>query len=150
MSARKIDILIVEDNPYDSELTMLAAKQGNKKANLIHIRDGPEALNFLHQQISEENNLVIVLDLSLPRSDGFDILKDIRKNKSTKLTPVVILSGSEEEDKIEEAYALGANSYVIKPTGFDEYIKFVSSITYFWSVVNTQPGDWNLHHYQPD
>lgn len=149
ITKRQIDIVIVEDDPDDWELTVQAARQANNKVNVIHFRDGPDVLDFIHETQSESNLALIILNIGLIRSDGLEVLKHIRENEITRFTPVVIFSGSEEEHKIKQAYELGANSFVIKPTAFEEYEKFVSSLTFFWSVVNTVPDDWN-HHYHHD
>jgi two-component system response regulator len=133
-----IDVLVVEDNPDDSELTMHAVKRGNKNAHIIHMWNGAEALDFLQSRISLGIGRLrlIVLNLQMPKIDGFELLIKIRAINITRTTPIVILTASEEESKIKEAYHLGANSYVIKPTRFEEYVDKVSSITHYWSVIN--------------
>jgi two-component system response regulator len=139
-----IDVLVVEDNPDDSELTMHAVKRGNKNAHIIHMWNGVEALDFLRSRISLGIGRLrlIVLNLQMPKIDGFEVLAKIRTINITKTTPIVILTASEEASKIKEAYRLGANSYVIKPTRFEAYVDKVSSITHYWSVIN-EWSEWS-------
>jgi len=140
-----IDVLLVEDNPDDAELTIHALKEGNKDIHLLHLKDGVEALNFIfakkafqNQKIQNDLKLVL-LDLKLPRLDGLEVLRKIRSDERTKSLPVVILTSSRERRDIAEAYELAVNSYVVKPVGFDNYMKTISTITYYWSLVNEKP-----------
>jgi two-component system, response regulator len=142
-----IDVLVVEDNPDDSELTMHAVKRGNRNAHIIHMWNGDDAMDFLRSRISLGIGRLrlIVLNLSLPKIDGFELLAKIRATNLTKTTPIVILTATEEESKITEAYRLGANSYVIKPTRFEDYVDKVSSITHYWSTIN-EWSDWSKNN----
>lgn len=140
-----IDILLVEDNPDDSELTIHALNEGNNNIHLLHLKDGVEALNFIfakknyeHQKVQNDLKLVL-LDLKLPRLDGLEVLRKIREDERTKTLPVVILTSSRENRDINEAYKLGVNSYVVKPVGFDNYVKTISTLTFYWSLVNEKP-----------
>jgi two-component system response regulator len=139
-----IDVLVVEDNPDDSELTLHAVKRGNRDAHIIHMWNGVDALDFLRSRISLGIGRLrlIVLNLQMPKIDGFELLIKIRAISITKTTPIVILTASDEESKINKAYRLGANSYVIKPTRFEEYVDKVSSITHYWSVIN-EWSEWS-------
>jgi two-component system response regulator len=138
-------ILLVEDNPYDAELTINALKQGNKNMQLIHMNNGVEALEYIIAKgVSSESNLyddlkLVILDIKLPQMDGLEILKKIRENEKTKHLPVVILSSSKEWIDIKEAYKLGANSYVVKPVGFDNFTKVISTLGLYWTLVNESP-----------
>ena len=140
-----IDVLLVEDNPDDTELTTHALSEGNKALHLLHLKDGVEALNFIFARKSQDkpkiqNELkLVLLDLKLPRLDGLEVLRKIREDESTKTLPVVILTSSRERRDITEAYKLGVNSYVVKPVGFDNYVKTISSLAFYWSVVNEKP-----------
>jgi two-component system response regulator len=139
------DVLLVEDNPDDTELTTHALVEGNKAIHLLHLKDGVEALNFIfskksyiNQKIQNELKLVL-LDLKLPKLDGLEVLRKIREDERTRTLPVVILTSSREKRDITEAYKLGVNSYVVKPVGFDNYVKTISSLAFYWSVVNEKP-----------
>ena len=140
-----IDVLLVEDNPDDTELTIHALTEGNKSLHLLHLKDGVEALDFIFakrsfdkQKIQNELKLVL-LDLKLPKLDGLEVLRKIRENERTRTLPVVILTSSREKRDILEAYKLGVNSYVVKPVGFDNYVKTISSLAFYWSLVNEKP-----------
>ena len=140
-----IDVLLVEDNPDDTELTVHALNEGNKALHLLHLKDGVEALNFIFQkrvngnQPVQTNLRLVLLDLKLPRLDGLEVLRKIREDERTRTLPVVILTSSREKRDITEAYKLGVNSYVVKPVGFDNYVKTISSLAFYWSLVNEKP-----------
>jgi two-component system response regulator len=143
--ADRVEILLVEDNPDDAELTIHALKQGNSNVNFLHINDGVEALNFVFEKKSYENKRIqkdlrlVLLDLKLPKIDGLEILKKIRENDSTKSLPVVILTSSREKKDIITAYSLGVNSYVVKPVEFEFYVHVVKTITLYWNTINEKP-----------
>ena len=137
MSAKTI--LLVEDNPDDEELTLLAFRK-NKISNLISVaRDGVEALELL---FGPDGNgtpalpTIILLDLNLPRVDGLEVLRRIRANERTKLLPVVVLTSSREEQDLIASYSLGANSYVRKPVNFAEFIEAVRQLGLYWLLLN--------------
>jgi CheY-like chemotaxis protein len=140
-----IDVLLVEDNPDDTELTRHAISEGNKALHLLHLKDGVEALNFIFAKKNYNNHKVqnelklVLLDLKLPRLDGLEVLRKIREDERTRTLPVVILTSSREKRDISEAYKLGVNSYVVKPVGFDSYVKTISALTFYWSLVNEKP-----------
>lgn len=143
-----VDVLLVEDNPDDTELTVHALNEGNKTLRLLHLKDGVEALNFIFGK--QENNgkdngklqtglRLVLLDLKLPKLDGLEVLRKIREDERTRTMPVVILTSSREKRDIAEAYKLAVNSYVVKPVGFDNYVKTISSIAFYWSQINEKP-----------
>jgi two-component system, response regulator len=140
-----IDILYVEDNPNDVELTMIALKENNLANNVYTVKDGEEALEFLFstgRYKNREDNIylkVILLDLKLPKVDGIDVLKKIRSNEKTKCIPVVILTSSREERDIIETYKLGVNSYIVKPVQFENFIKTIKDLGLYWLVINQPP-----------
>lgn len=140
-----VDVLLVEDNPDDSELTIHALMEGEKNIHLLHLKDGVEALNFIFAKRTYENQKVqndlklVLLDLKLHRMDGLELLRKIREDERTKTLPVVILTSSREKRDITEAYNLAVNSYVVKPVGFDNYVKTISSLAYYWTSVNEKP-----------
>src|ERR1700751_5728852 len=114
-----IDILLVEDNPNDAELTQRALKKTNLEAKLMIARDGAEALEVLLSQRAKPK--VIFLDLKLPKIDGIEVLRRVREDDRTRSIPVVVLTSSHEERDITECYRLGVNSYVVKPVEFDRF-----------------------------
>jgi two-component system, response regulator len=140
-----IDVLLVEDNPDDTELTVHALREGHKGIHLLHLKDGVEALDFIFDKKTGVNQKghngfrLILLDLKLPRLDGLEVLRKIRADERTRTLPVVILTSSREKRDIAEAYKLGVNSYVVKPVGFDNYVKTISSLAAYWSTVNEKP-----------
>jgi two-component system response regulator len=137
-------ILIIEDNPDDGLLTVRALKKLNY-SNIRLAETGSEALEYLYDQSDKEAKKhlppdLILLDLNLPIIDGFTILKKIRSAKSTKHTPVIVLTSSGEEKDIEESYDLGANSYIRKPVDFIEFEKAAVLISEYWLTLNVPPS----------
>jgi two-component system response regulator len=138
-------ILLVEDNPDDEALTLRALKKNNIGNELVVVRDGAEALDFIFCQgaYAERNPRdmpqVILLDLKLPKIDGLEVLRRIRANENTRLLPVVILTSSKEEQDRLKGYSLGANSYVQKPVDFDQFIGAVRQLGLYWLVLNEAP-----------
>ena len=132
------NILLVEDNPDDEELTRVALRENKILNDLVVARDGPEALEYL---FGEDNSLpqVVLLDLKLPKIDGLEVLRRLRANDRTKLLPVVILTSSKEEQDVIEGYSLGANSYVRKPIDFGQFIDAVKQLELYWLVLNAPP-----------
>lgn len=140
-----VEILLVEDNPNDVELTLIALKE-NKLANNVQIaHDGEEALEFIFstgKYSGRDINLkpkVILLDLKLPKVDGIEVLRKIRSDERTKTIPVVVLTSSKEERDIVETYKLGVNSYIVKPVQFENFVKVVKELGLYWLVVNQPP-----------
>jgi two-component system, response regulator len=140
-----VEILIVEDNPQDAELTIRALRK-NKLANKIHIaEDGAEALDFIFCDGKYSNRnfenppKVIFLDLKLPKVNGLEVLQKIKLNPLTKSLPVVMITSSREDPDIKKAYELGVNSYVVKPVNFDEFLNAMSHTGLYWLLVNETP-----------
>ncbi len=140
-----VDILLVEDNPTDAELTLRALKKHNLANNVSLVKDGAEALEFIfatgtysHRSINCQPK-VIVLDLRLPKVDGLEVLRMIRSDERTRLIPVVVLTSSREEKDIVESYKLGVNSYITKPVEFEGFIKAVSEVGLYWLLLNKPP-----------
>lgn len=145
MTVDDIEILLVEDNPADLELTLHALRQ-SKLANRIEIaRDGEEALDFLFCRgvHSGRNHAdaprVVLLDLKIPKIDGLEVLKQIRENSRTRSIPVVILTASREQQDLITGYELGVNSYLQKPVDFDAFQKMIVQLGMYWLVVNEPP-----------
>ncbi|MGH9510025.1 MAG: response regulator [Terriglobales bacterium] len=137
-----VEILLVEDNPADIELTLLAL-QAHKLANSIHVvRDGEEALDFLFcrgvhsQRRPYESPRLVLLDLKLPKVNGLEVLKEIKADSRLRTIPVVALTSSREERDLLDSYQLGVNSYIQKPVDFDQFRKVVGQHGMYWLVVN--------------
>ncbi len=140
-----VEILLVEDNPRDAELTMRALKKHSLANHLVHVRDGHEALEWLFatgQYADRDINAspkVILLDLKLPKVDGVEVLKAIRADERTRLIPVVVLTSSREEQDIVNSYRLGVNSYIVKPVEFEKFSEAVADAGHYWILVNQKP-----------
>jgi CheY-like chemotaxis protein len=141
----EVEILLVEDNPHDRELT-LRALQKNNLANKVQIAvDGAEALDFIFAQGKyqdrEVNNppRVILLDLKLPKVSGVEVLQKIKSDPLTKMIPVVVLTSSREDRDIEKCYQLGVNSYIVKPVDFQQFMTAVSELGLYWLLLNQPP-----------
>jgi two-component system response regulator len=140
-----IEILLIEDNASDAEMTIEALQKNNLANKLFHVKDGAAALDFIFaegeyigRQI-EDIPKVILLDLKMPKINGIEVLQRIRGDERTKTIPVVVLTSSKEDPDIQKCYDLGVNSYVVKPVEFDEFHKAISSIGLYWMIVNQQP-----------
>ncbi len=145
MPTNEIDILLVEDNPADVELTLHALRQ-SRLANPIHVvRDGEEALEYLFAGVADGDPLpqhppkLVLLDLKLPKIDGMEVLRAIKGDPRTKVIPVVVLTTSREEKDVLESYNLGVNSYIQKPVDFEQFREVVSKLSLYWLVVNEPP-----------
>ena len=137
--AQEVEILLVEDNPEDAELTLRALKQ-RKLANQVQLcRDGAEAMDFFTNNSHGPTPKVILLDLKLPKIDGLEVLRRLKGDNRTKSIPVVVLTSSREEPDIERAYELGANSYIVKPVDFEAFARAVSDVGLYWLLLNHPP-----------
>ena len=140
-----IDILLVEDNPNDAELTVRALKK-HHLANRIYVaEDGAQALDILFARgkyAQRENSVppkIVLLDLKLPRVSGLEVLKEIKSDVRTKNIPVVVVTSSGEDPDIKQAYDLGANSYVVKPVDFEQFFEAMGNLGLYWLLVNQPP-----------
>src|SRR5512139_4224291 len=137
-----VEILLVEDNPRDAELTIRALKKKNLANSLHHVEDGVEALDFLFARGKysdrdiNDGPKVVLLDLKLPRIDGLEVLTAIKADERTRAIPVVIITSSAEDPDVKKAYQLGANSYVIKPVQFDAFMEAMVRVGIYWLMVN--------------
>jgi len=142
MGNNEIDILLVEDNPYEARLTIASLQEQNLANRLHHVDDGAEALDFLfargqyEDRKGELNPKLILLDLNLPKIGGLEVLEEIKSNESTKSIPVVILSSSKQDADVIAGYMLGVNSYVVKPVDFDVFSKAISDLGSYWMLLN--------------
>ena len=140
-----IDILLVEDNQADVEMTLRALRKA-KLANPIRVvADGAEALDYLFGAAGEKavgdahHPRVVILDLKLPKVSGLDVLRRMKADPATRTIPVVVLSSSREGPDIKEAYALGANSYIVKPVDFEKFVDAVGQLGMYWLLLNQRP-----------
>ena len=137
-------ILLVEDDPKDVELTLTGLAEYNLANEVVVAHDGEEALDYLYRRSAYENRsngnpAVVLLDLKLPKINGFEVLEKIRADESLKLLPVVVLTSSHEERDLVASYKLGVNAYVVKPVDFHQFVNAVKELGVFWAVINEPP-----------
>ncbi|OMG62244.1 response regulator [Stutzerimonas balearica] len=137
-------ILLVEDNPHDLELTLIALERSQLANDVVIMRDGAEALDYLqrsgaHADRPEGNPAVMLLDLKLPKVDGLEVLQTVRTSETLRSIPVVMLTSSREEPDLARAYELGVNAYVVKPVEFKDFVAAISDLGIFWAVLNEPP-----------
>lgn len=141
----QVEVLLVEDNIHDAEMTIRALKKVNLANNLFHVKDGEEALDFIFAQGKfagrETSHLpkVILLDIKMPKVDGIEVLRQLKSRDESKVIPVVIMTSSKEEQDIINSYQLGVNSYIVKPVDFEGFAKAVSQLGLFWLLTNQPP-----------
>jgi DNA-binding response OmpR family regulator len=137
-------ILIVEDDPKDVELTLTALEDYNLANEVVVVRDGAEALDYLYcrgefAERNPDNPAVVLLDLKLPKIDGLEVLQQIKSDEKLKMMPVVVLTSSKEEKDMITSYKLGVNAYVVKPVDFHEFVNAIRDLGSFWAVINEPP-----------
>jgi len=137
-------ILLVEDNPNDVELTLAALSENNLANEVVVVRDGAEALDYLYRRgnfrmRTPGNPGVILLDLKMPKVDGLEVLRTMKADPELRMVPVVMLTSSREEADIVESYKLGVNAYVVKPVDFKEFMHAVKELGVFWALINEAP-----------
>lgn len=146
MTEAAVEVLIVEDNPQDLELTLRALRRSHIANNIVSVGDGDEALDFLFARgrYSDRNGdevpRVVFLDLKLPKVDGFEVLREMRNDPRTRTIPVVVITSSAEERDRIATYDIGANSYVVKPIEFDSFTKTMSDVGFYWLAINRGPA----------
>ena len=145
MNNHEVEILLVEDNPHDAELTIRALKKHHIANHVVHLKDGVEAIDFIFgtgayagRNIRNKPK-VILLDLKMPKIDGIEVLKKVKGNNFTKKIPVVILTSSKEDPDVDKCYELGVNSYIVKPVDFDNFLKAVMELGLYWKILNQNP-----------
>jgi two-component system response regulator len=141
----EVEVLLVEDNSSDAELTLRALKKHNLANKVFHVKDGAEAIDFLfaqgaytHRKV-ENSPKVVLLDLKLPKVDGIEVLRRIKSDDRTKVIPVVVMTSSREDRDLNECYKLGVNGYVVKPVEFEDFARVVSQLGFYWLLVNETP-----------
>ena len=140
----QVEILLVEDNPLDAELTLRALKNGGLANALLWVKDGQEALDYLfrHGEYANRTDTVprlVLLDLKMPKVDGIEVLKAVKADERTKRVPVVVMTSSQEERDVAQSYDLGVNSYVVKPVDFNALADLARQAGYYWLAINRTP-----------
>ena len=139
-----VDILLVEDNPTDAELTMRALRKSHLANHITWVKDRAEALALIFRSGAyagrpDQNPRLILLDLKLPKVDGIEVLKRLKADDRTRAIPVVMVTSSQEGRDITESYKLGVNSYVVKPVEFEQFSETVAKAGFYWMLVNKTP-----------
>ena len=142
---QQVEILYAEDNPADAELTLHTLKDRKIANNIVWVKDGAEALDFLmhrgrYASRPEGMPKMILLDLKMPKVDGLEVLKAIRSEPATQTIPVVIMTSSHEETDLVKSYQLGVNSYIVKPVDFDKFAQTITEVGLYWMVANKTPS----------
>ncbi len=142
MEHNEIEILLVEDNMNDAEMTIRTLRKKNLVNHVLHLKDGASALHYLFgtgeftgRNISHTPKLIL-LDLKMPKVDGLEVLEKVKQQELTKTIPVVVLTSSRESPDIKKAYELGANSYIVKPVDFEGFVKAISELGFYWLLFN--------------
>jgi len=143
MNYNTVDILLVEDKPNDAELSIREIKKNNLANNLYHIKDGAEAMDFIFAEGQYSGNRdigsppkLIIMDIKMPKVNGIEVLERLKSDDRTKSTPVIMLSSSRENPDIAKCYALGANSYIVKPLNFEGFSEAIRSLSFYWLILN--------------
>lgn len=146
MTTQPVEILLVEDNFDDAELTIRELKKHNMANQLVHVKDGEEALDFLFARGAYKGRdshpypKVVLLDIQMPKLNGLEVLEQLKKNPETRLIPVVMLTSSAENPDIQRCYDLGANSYIVKPVNFEGFAESIRSLGFYWLLLNQPPN----------
>ena len=147
MALNSVEILLVEDNVTDAELTIRELKKHNMANNLVHVKNGEEALDFIFATGIYKDNRdiarppkVVLLDIQMPKVNGIEVLEKIKSDPRTRSTPVVILTSSKENPDIQKCYALGANSYIVKPVNFESFAQSIKNLGFYWLLLNQPPA----------
>ena len=147
MNPNSVEILLVEDNINDAELTIRELKKHNMTNNLVHVKNGEEALDFIFAtgQYAATREMqyspkVVLLDIHIPKVNGIEVLQKIKSDARTKFVPVVILTSSKEHPDIQKCYDLGANSYIVKPVNFESFAQAIKNLGFYWLLLNQRPA----------
>lgn len=145
MVPNTVEILLVEDNPNDAELTIRGLRKNKIANSILHISDGAEALDFFFATGKYEGRnmrvvpKIVILDLKLPKVSGIEILQKVKSDERTKSIPIVVLTSSKEERDVVESYKYGANSYIVKPVDFNKFIEAIKNLGLYWLLINEPP-----------
>jgi two-component system response regulator len=145
MNRSEVDIILVEDNPSDAEMTIRALKRNKLANNLIHLQDGEEALEFIFGtgRYKDKGMInspkVILLDLKMPKVNGIEVMQKLKSEEMTRKIPIVVLTSSKEDPDIKTCYEIGVNSYIVKPVGFEQFINAISGLGMYWLLTNEPP-----------
>jgi two-component system response regulator len=145
MEDTEIEILLVEDNNEDAEMTMKALRKHNLGNHIVHLKDGAEAIDFIFGTGKYENRDIskkpkmILLDLKMPKVSGIEVLKTLKSDERTKSIPIVVLTNSEEDPDIKACFELGVNSYIVKPVEFEKFSAAISELGVYWVLLNQLP-----------
>ncbi|HMG68418.1 MAG TPA: response regulator [Chitinophagaceae bacterium] len=146
MNYDSVEILLVEDNINDAELTIRELKKHHMANNLFHVKDGEEALEFIFAtgRYANSRNVmsspkVVLLDIQMPKVNGIEVLEKVKADERTRATPIVILTSSKEDPDIKTCYALGANSYIVKPVNFEGFAESIRNLGFYWLLINQPP-----------
>jgi two-component system response regulator len=143
MDHNSVEVLLVEDNRNDAELTIRELRKHNMSNHLFHVKDGEEALEFMFAtgRYADVRNAdfrpkLVLLDIQMPKVNGMEVLQKIKTDQRTLATPVVILTSSKENPDIQKCYALGANSYIVKPVNFEKFAESIKNLGFYWLLLN--------------
>ena len=145
----QVEILLVEDNPHDAEMTMRALRRNNLLNRLHWVKDGAEALDFMFGAGAYAGRdrscapRLILLDIKMPKVDGIEVLRRLKADESTRVVPIVVMTSSNEERDVVQTYRLGVNSYIVKPVGFEAFLETVAKLGLYWILANRVPGHGN-------
>jgi two-component system, response regulator len=146
MNQNSVDILLVEDNIDDAELTIRQLKKHNMANNMVHVTDGEEALEYIFStgkyagRPMDKPPKLVLLDIQMPKVNGIEVLEKIKSGTHTKTIPVVILTSSKENPDVQKCYALGANSYIVKPVNFEGFAEAIKNLGFYWLLLNQPPA----------
>lgn len=146
MNPNSVEILLVEDNITDAELTIRELKKHNMANNLVHVKNGEEALDFIFAtgkyattREIQYSPRVVLLDIQMPKVNGLEVLQKIKADVRTRAIPVVVLTSSKESPDIQKCYDLGANSYIVKPVNFEGFAQAIKNLGFYWLLLNQPP-----------
>jgi two-component system response regulator len=147
MNPNSVEVLLVEDNTVDAELTIRELQKHNMANNLVHVRNGKDALDFIFATGKYEGKReiqhyprIILLDIQMPKVNGIEVLEKIKSDSRTKTVPVVILTSSKEHPDVRKCYDLGANSYIVKPVNFEGFAEAIKNLGFYWLLLNQSPA----------